>query len=412
MAMNAAGSVYDTTASPPLVSQGANGTISGGILRPGSIDQGHFAQMLAQAQANREAAGVGGRPVSMTIPAFQGNIPTLSSAQFAALVGAQANNPAYAGSDDAAAADPNAVAQSISRVAAPTAAAQAYGMPTTSAMKLTGRAAQPVGATPQAGPNAGAQASAETSDADAPTIARVGTPTLLASATTTQATANGAAAPDAEATAAAATDAASTDTATGAAAADGDPSADAAKTPPSDPNVVHLKDAPDRETQRNLMAQHKRWIVDETPGSRQLFFGADGKFGWDDFLDVINPLQHIPIVAQIYRAVTGDQISGAAELIGSIPFGPLGVVGFMGTIADLAVKDTTGKDIGDNLEAMVFGTGKDKNGTTGGSGDTSNLAEATAAHPNLDIQTASSEPAEPAGYNVEAARTAHDARRA
>src|SRR5581483_8364007 len=153
---------------------------------------------------------------------------------------------------------------------------------------------------------------------EAPTFTRIGEPTVVASA----------AGP-----------------ATAATATPGDAkAADAAKTPPSDPNVVHLKDAPDRETQRNLMAQHKRWVVDETPGARQLFFGPDGKFGWDDFLDVINPLQHIPIVAQIYRAVTGDKIYGAAELIGSVPLGPLGIIGTMGTVADLAVKDTTGKD--------------------------------------------------------------------
>src|SRR4029079_9179817 len=125
--------------------------------------------------------------------------------------------------------------------------------------------------------------------------------------------------------------------------------------PPPDPNVVHLKDAPDRETQRNLMAAHKRWVVDETPGARQLFFGADGKFGWDDFLDVINPLQHIPIVAQIYRAVTGDEINGAAELIGALPLGPLSGLGLVATVVDLAVKDTTGDDMGGNLMAMVFG---------------------------------------------------------
>ncbi|MES1151115.1 MAG: hypothetical protein ABUL54_04405, partial [Dongia sp.] len=217
----------------------------------------------------------------------------------------------------------------------------------------------------------------------APTIARVGTPTLVAAADTA---ATGADAP---------------------AAQDGK-TADASKTPPPDPNVVHLKDAPDRETRRNLMAAHKRWVVDETPGARQLFFGADGVFGWDDFLDVINPLQHIPIVAQIYRAVTGDEINGAAELIGSLPLGPLGMIGTMATIADLAVKDTTGKDIGGNLEAMVFGTGTDKKGT-GTADDASDMAEVSPVHPDLDMQTAS---AEATDNNLEAARQAHDQRRA
>ncbi|MDP6473864.1 MAG: hypothetical protein QF894_03030 [Alphaproteobacteria bacterium] len=37
------------------------------------------------------------------------------------------------------------------------------------------------------------------------------------------------------------------------------------------------------------------------------FFGADG-FGFDDFLDLINPLQHIPIISTIYREITGDTI--------------------------------------------------------------------------------------------------------
>jgi hypothetical protein len=380
--MNAAGSVYDTSTSPPLVSQGATGAISGGILRPGSIDQRAFLQELQQAQQNREAAGVGGKPVSMPIPAFQANTPTLSSAQFAALVGAQADNPSFADPDAGAAADPQSTTQalSISGVTPSTAAAQAATMPPATAMKLSGRPILPSGSQ---GPVAGQ---------DAPIITRVGTPTLLASAEAPTTGADGEAVADPNATP----------------SQDGK-STEASKTTPPDPNVVHLKDAPDRETQRNLMAAHKRWVVDETPGARQLFFGADGVFGWDDFLDVINPLQHIPIVAQIYRAVTGDEINGAAELIGSLPLGPLGMIGTMATIADLAVKDTTGKDIGGNLEAMVFGNGTDKKGTGGTTGDTSDMAEETPDHPELGMQTAS---AESVANNLETARQAHDQRRA
>jgi hypothetical protein len=407
MEMNAAGSVYDTSTSPPLVSQGATGPISGGILRPGSIDQGAFLQALAEAQENREAAGVGGKPVGMPVPAFQANIPTLTSAQFAALVGAQAADPSFAAPDDGAAADPQAVAQGVatqgmspqetaaqnlSRVTASAAAAQAYRMQAATAMKLTGRPAQPA-ANPAPSGTADTAKADQGAEDEAPVFTRIGQPTVLASADA-PATAKDAATPDA----APVDPAAKTQTA----------SADAAQTAPSDPNVVHLKDAPDRDTQRNLMAQHKRWIVDETPGARQLFFGPDGKFGWDDFLDVINPLQHIPIIAQIYRAVTGDQISGAAELIGSLPFGPLGVIGTMGTVADLAVKDTTGKDIGENLEAMVFGTGSDKKNADGTATDGSDLAEATPVHPDLGTQTASAASA----TDLTAQNRAHDMRRA
>jgi hypothetical protein len=343
--------------------------------------------MLQQEQQNRDAAGVGGKPVSMPIPSFQANVPTLTSAQFAALVGDQAENPPLADADDGAAADPQAVARSVSRVTPPLAAT-----PAAPALKLTGWAAQPTAS--QAAAQAGTQLPADTGE-DAPVFTRASQPMLIASAAAPAPASDAApsAHPATDPTAAATKDAATKD---------------AAKTPPPDPNVVHLRDAPDRETQRNLMAQHKRWVVDETPGARQLFFGADGVFGWDDFLDVINPLQHIPIVAQIYRAVTGDEINGAAELIGSLPLGPLGVIGMMGTVADLAVKDTTGKDIGQNLEAMVFGNGNGKKSADGTAADGSDMAEASPVHPDLEMQTAS---AEQAG-GIDAERQAHDQRRA
>lgn len=46
-----------------------------------------------------------------------------------------------------------------------------------------------------------------------------------------------------------------------------------------------------------------------------------------DVLDVINPLQHIPVVGMIYRGLTGDTISAAAQIIGGGLFGgPLGAV--------------------------------------------------------------------------------------
>src|SRR3954468_14693933 len=73
----------------PMGSTGGSGAISGGLLRPGAIDQATFQQMLMQQQQNRQAAGVGGKPVAMPVQNFQPAIPTLSSAQFAALVGAQ-----------------------------------------------------------------------------------------------------------------------------------------------------------------------------------------------------------------------------------------------------------------------------------------------------------------------------------
>ena len=61
------------------------------------------------------------------------------------------------------------------------------------------------------------------------------------------------------------------------------------------------------------------------------FFGADG-FGFDDFLDLINPLQHIPIISTIYREITGDTISDGARIFGGALFG--GPPGFAAAIGN------------------------------------------------------------------------------
>jgi len=86
------------------------------------------------------------------------------------------------------------------------------------------------------------------------------------------------------------------------------------------------------------------------------FFGEDG-FGFDDFLDVINPLQHLPIISTIYRAATGDEISPGARIIGGAVFG--GPIGFAAAIANAAVEEASGKDIGAIMLAAIGLDGDD-----------------------------------------------------
>ncbi|MFP6688793.1 MAG: hypothetical protein VCD31_05630, partial [Alphaproteobacteria bacterium] len=74
------------------------------------------------------------------------------------------------------------------------------------------------------------------------------------------------------------------------------------------------------------------------------FFGEDG-FGFDDFLDLINPLQHIPIVSTIYRELTSDEISPGARILGGAIFG--GPVGFAAALGNTAVEQVAGKDVGE-----------------------------------------------------------------
>lgn len=64
------------------------------------------------------------------------------------------------------------------------------------------------------------------------------------------------------------------------------------------------------------------------------------EFGFADLLDIINPLQHIPIVSHIYRALTGDEIEGPARIAGGLLFG--GPVGFVTSLFDTVVAEATG----------------------------------------------------------------------
>lgn len=88
------------------------------------------------------------------------------------------------------------------------------------------------------------------------------------------------------------------------------------------------------------------------PPSQTAFFGDDGlTFG--DILDVINPLQHIPVVSTIYREVTGDEISPAARMAGGALFG--GPIGFAAATVNSVVEMSTGSDIGETVIAAITG---------------------------------------------------------
>lgn len=49
-------------------------------------------------------------------------------------------------------------------------------------------------------------------------------------------------------------------------------------------------------------------------------FGGDG-VGFDDLIDMVNPLHHLPIIGHVYRAATGDTLSAASQVVGGGLFG-------------------------------------------------------------------------------------------
>ena len=81
----------------------------------------------------------------------------------------------------------------------------------------------------------------------------------------------------------------------------------------------------------------------------------------DDVLDVINPLQHIPVVSTLYRAATGDQIGDMERVAGDTLYG--GLMGFGSSLANVIFKDVTGKDIGDTVLSWLDGGDSAKAGS-------------------------------------------------
>jgi hypothetical protein len=116
-----------------------------------------------------------------------------------------------------------------------------------------------------------------------------------------------------------------------------------------DTHRPHQRDLHTANARRSERAEPAEAAADRT----QKASGEEEGFSFWDLLDVVNPLQHIPGVNRVYRAVTGDQIRPEVQMAGSaVLFGPVGLA-LAG--ADVVLKEETGKDAGEHLYAMVFG---------------------------------------------------------
>ena len=89
--------------------------------------------------------------------------------------------------------------------------------------------------------------------------------------------------------------------------------------------------------------------IDENGESASQLWGEDG-FTFGDLIDLINPLQHIPGVATLYREFTGDQIAPGARLLGGSLFG--GIPGAVSSLINVVIEDSTGRDIGEHVVAL------------------------------------------------------------
>lgn len=90
---------------------------------------------------------------------------------------------------------------------------------------------------------------------------------------------------------------------------------------------------------------------------------GDASMSFSDFLDMVNPLQHIPLVSSIYRAATGDTINPVSRIAGDVLYGGVfgagsAIIGGVGAIADSVMEAKTGKDVTGTVVASLFGDDK------------------------------------------------------
>jgi hypothetical protein len=92
-------------------------------------------------------------------------------------------------------------------------------------------------------------------------------------------------------------------------------------------------------------------IATSSGGDRSFF--SEGGLTFGDVLDMVNPLQHLPLIGPLYRELTGDTLSPGARLVGGTLFG--GPLGLMASAMELGVQDEFGRDPGGMLIAAVKG---------------------------------------------------------
>lgn len=84
----------------------------------------------------------------------------------------------------------------------------------------------------------------------------------------------------------------------------------------------------------------------------------EGKLAFGDLVDTLNPLQHIPVISEIYRGATGDSITPQARVAGATLYG--GPIGLIASVASLAIAGNGEDGIGDSLFASLIQPAKEE----------------------------------------------------
>jgi hypothetical protein len=77
---------------------------------------------------------------------------------------------------------------------------------------------------------------------------------------------------------------------------------------------------------------------------------SEWDFSFRNLLDIINPLEHLPVISLVYRAITGAHPGTPEKIAGDALYG--GVWGLVSGVADAAFEAVTGEDLGDTVLAL------------------------------------------------------------
>ena len=91
-------------------------------------------------------------------------------------------------------------------------------------------------------------------------------------------------------------------------------------------------------------------LEDETVDAGQFWSTEEGPT-FSEFLDIVNPLHHIPIVSSIYRAITGDDIGAGPRFVGGMLFG--GPIGALAAGFTSLFEEASGDSIGNHIASLV-----------------------------------------------------------
>jgi hypothetical protein len=101
-------------------------------------------------------------------------------------------------------------------------------------------------------------------------------------------------------------------------------------------------------------AQAMHMAAASAPATNTAGGGFTLNTAFHDLLDIINPLQHLPVVGTLYRAITGDTMGTVEKIAGDALYG--GLWGAVGSVADTAFEAITGKDFGSTVLAFAQDT--------------------------------------------------------